>query len=426
MKACAAGPELLGVRDPDAGAPYVARPVDDVLEDACGRDRPLVVVTGERLAGTSRATHRALRRMLGDRLLLPVTDPHSADLAAVLRAARGIAARSGPVVVVADDAPPALLDQLTADVHAALTPTVRLVLTTRRTFLDAHLAPATRARLEGALVTMPGDPPIGETVRPVARAHAVLDPVGWSSLVPLALLRVAVDHERLGVPLPLTPALLVELAPPHLAALGAPATSPGTLRSVVRELLRTDHGGLRLLHARPGGRTLAADRMFSPLADRAATGWAIPEDLARELWHRLAPDDRARVARVALARGDDQVALWLATGVPPDDLEPEALYRLGVVLSARSAAHAPEPGRWDGGALRWLSAALDGADADLVDRIRRAMLEIEERREGDVAVPEARRPADAEVAPAADARPEPERPSSRRLIYLRPRETSRS
>ena len=39
-----AGPELLGVRDPDAAAPYVPRPIDDVLEDACGRDRPLVVV----------------------------------------------------------------------------------------------------------------------------------------------------------------------------------------------------------------------------------------------------------------------------------------------------------------------------------------------------------------------------------------------
>ncbi|GAA4864221.1 hypothetical protein [Actinomycetospora straminea] len=445
MKVGDAGPELLGVRDPDAGAPYVPRPVDDALEDACGQDRPLVVVTGERLAGTSRAVHRALRRMLGDRLLLPVADPHGADLAAVLRTARAVAARSGPVVVVADDAPPSLLDQLTAEVHAALTPAVRLVLTTRRTFLDAHLAPAIRARLADALVVVPGDPPIGETVRPVARAHAVLDPVGWSSRAPLALLRAAVDHDRLGVPLPLTPALLVELAPPYLAALGTPAPSPAELRGVVRQLLRADHGGVRLLHALPGGRTLAADRLFSHLADRDTAGWAVPEDLARELWHRLAPDDRARLARVALARGDDQVALWLATGVPPDDLEPEALYRLGVVLAARSAAHTPDPGRWDGGALRWLTAALDRADPDLVARTHRAILEIEARRdqarrdqarpdgEDDLAIPQARRPADAApapespaAAPAPEPDPDPAPPSSRRLIYLRPRETSRS
>src|SRR5689334_6188949 len=104
-----AGPALVGVRGGDAAAAYVPRPVDDALEDALGAERPLVVVAGERLAGTSRAVHRALRRMLGDGLLLPVADPHTADLAAALGQARTLAARSGPAVVLVDDAPPALL-----------------------------------------------------------------------------------------------------------------------------------------------------------------------------------------------------------------------------------------------------------------------------------------------------------------------------
>jgi hypothetical protein len=376
-----AGPDLLGVHDVDVAAAYRPRPVDDVLENALGADRPLVVVTGERLAGASRALHRALRRMLGDRLLLPVADPHAVDLAAAVRAARATAGRAGPVVIAADDAPPALLDQVDDALLAGLDGDVRLVLTTRTTFLDAHLAPSTRARLEDARVTVP---PVGAEVRPLARARAVLDPVGWSSRVPLALLRTAVDWERLGVPLPLTPGLLAELAPLSFAALDAPAPDRGELRRTVRDLVRADHGGLRLLHAVPttkGRSHLVADRVFSYLADRDASGWPVSEDLARDLWHRLAPEQRARVARVALARGDGQAALWLATQVPPDDFEPEALYRLGVTLAERSASYTPEPGRWDGGALRWLTAALDRADAGLVPRAHAAILALEARRE---------------------------------------------
>ncbi|MEJ2862473.1 hypothetical protein [Actinomycetospora flava] len=391
-----AGPELLGVHDAQAAGPYRPRPVDDVLEDALGADRPLVVVTGDRLAGASRALHRALRRMLGDRLLLPVTDPHAVDFAAAVRAARATAARSGPVVIAVDDAPPALLDQVDDALLGTLGGDVRLVLTTRRTFLAASLTAPTRALLEDATIAMPGT--IGAEIRPTARARAVLDPVGWSSRVPLALLRTAVDWERLGVPLPLTPALLADVAPLSLTALGAPPAERGELRRTIRDLLRTDHGGLRLLHTVPSARTrVAADRVFSFLAD-ADTGWPVSEDLARDLWHRLDTAQRARVARVALARGEGQPALWLATQVPPDDFEPEVLYRLGVVLAERSAAYTPEPGRWDGGALRWLTAALDRADADLVRRAQRAILAVEARRDGRAALPTVRLPAD-------DARP---------------------
>ena len=337
------GPELVGVHDAEATAPYVARAADDRLENVLGADRPLVVVTGDRLAGTSRAVHRGLRRMLGDTRLLAIADPHTVDLARALTSAAETAARSGPVVVLADDAPPALLDQVVPDVVGRLSTDVRLVLTTRRTSLDAFVAGPTRALLDEALVTMPADgTPAGEQVRPVLRARAILDPVGWSSLLPLALLRTAVDWERLDVPAPLTPQLLAEVAPVHLAALGVPAPEPEELRRVARDLVRADHGGMRLLRAtrRDGRVHLAADRLFSHLADRDAAGWAVPEELARDLWGRLGPEERARTARVALARGDDQVALWLATQVAPDDLEPEALYRLGVTLArALGRAH---------------------------------------------------------------------------------------
>ncbi|MHC1560528.1 hypothetical protein ACR9E3_16350 [Actinomycetospora sp. C-140] len=420
------------MHDDQADGPYTPRAVDDVLVDALGADRPLLVVSGDRLAGTSRAVHRALRRMLGDRLLLPIVDPHTVDLADALQQAGLTAVRSGPVVVLADDAPPALLDQLTPGVLGALDDAVRLVVTTRRTHLDAFLAPATRRLLDDALVTVPpaGDGrPFGERVRPVVKAHAILDPIGSSWLVPLGLLRTAVDWDRLGVPLPLTPALLTEVAPIHLTALGAPAMSPGELRRAVRELVTADHGGVRLLRKVPaagGGTRLAADRVFSHLADTDPAGWAVPEELARDLWFRLDAADRARVARVALARGDDQVALWLATQVSPDDLEPAALHRLGVTLAERSAAHAPEPGRWDRGAVNWLSAALDRADdPDLVRRAQQMIVLLEERMNVPAAapaeppvpeVPSARRPVD-DIPPP---RPAP------RLIYLRPRETSRA
>ncbi len=407
------GPDDLGVHDPDSGVPYTARPVDVVLEDAFGVERPLVVVTGDRLAGASRAVHRALRRMLGDRVLVPITEPHTADLRDVLRRARAAVERSGPVVVVADDAPPALLDQVRADVVGTLDARVRLVLTTRRTFLGAHLAAPVRALLDGALIEVPADDdgPIGERVRPVARARTVLDPVGWSSLAPLGLLRTVVDWERLGVGTPLTPQLLTDLAPVHLDALRVPRLGPGDLRRTVRELLRAEHGGLRLLRAarRRNRAHLVADRLFSHLADRDPAGWAVPEAFARELWGHLAPDERARVARVALARGDDQVALWLATQVPPDELEPEALYRLGVTLAERSAAHTPEPGRWDGGALRWLTSALDRADPDLLRRAHHQILLIESRRDRRDGIPGARVATD-------DA------PSRRQLVRLRVRD----
>ncbi|GAA4809463.1 hypothetical protein GCM10023200_54070 [Actinomycetospora chlora] len=429
-----AGPEVVGVRDGDAAAAYVPRPVDDALEDALGAERPLVVVAGQRLAGTSRAVHRALRRMLGDGLLLPVADPHTADLAAAVGQARTLAARSGPAVVLVDDAPPALLDQITGDLVAGLDPTVRLVVTTRRGFLDAFLEPATHAVLDAALVEVPpadDGRPFGEHVRPIARARAVLDPVGWSSLVPLALLRTAVDWDRLGVPLPLTPALLAEVAPVHLAALGVPAPGRGGLRRAARELVRTDHGGMRLLHevATDGGRArLAADRVFARLADGPG-GWPVPEELARDLWHRLDAADRARVARVALARGEDQVALWLATQVPPDDLAPEALYRLGVTLAERSAAHAPQPGRWDRGAVNWLVAALDRTDdPDLVARAQQRIVALERRLGADEPGDPVPDEAPTVDVPAAREPSEPRSGAPRRegLIYLRPREASRA
>jgi hypothetical protein len=275
------------------------------------------------------------------------------------------------------------------------------------------------------LVTVPApdDRPLGEHVRPVGRARAVLDPVGWTSLLPLGLLRTAVDWERLAVPIPLTPALLAEVAPIHLTALGVPTAEPAELRRLARKLVRTDHGGMRLLREVPvarGRSRLVADRLFSHLADDPTAGWAVPEELARDLWHRLDPTRRARVVRVALARGDHQVALWLATQVPPDDLEPEALYRLGVTLAERSAAHTPQPGRWDRGAVNWLVAALDRADdPDLVQRAQRMILLLEFRIEDRERAPEPPPPEVPRARTPADNAPS-------RLIYLRPRDESRA
>ena len=301
------------------------------------------------------------------------------------------------MVVLADDAPPALLDQVVPDIVGRLSTDVRLVLTTRRTSLDAFVAGPARALLDEALVTMPADgTPAGEQVRPVLRARAILDPVGWSSLLPLALLRTAVDWERLDVPAPLTPQLLAEVAPVHLAALGVPAPEPEELRRVARDLVRADHGGMRLLRAtrRDGRVHLAADRLFSHLADRDAGGLG----RARGAGPRPVGPPRPGGARPHRARraGPGRRPGRAVAGDAGGARRPRARGALPARRHARrrSAAHTPEPGRWDRGAINWLTAALDRAEGDLVGRAHRMILAIESRRDGVVDVPAARTPAD--------------------------------
>jgi len=386
-RAADCGPDVFGVHDEGAEAPYEPREADAAVEAAVGSDRPLVLVTGDRLAGSSRSLHRAVRRMAGDRWVLPLTEPHAVDLAGALRLARGIARRAGPVLVTVDDAPPALLDQLVPETCALLDADLRLVLTSRRTFLRAFPLEATRTALREATVEVPAASdgrPYGEQVRPLVRARAVLDPVGWTSLVPLALLRAVVDWERLGVPAPLTPALLAEIAPIYLPMLGAATPPEAELARAVRDGWRRDVGGLRLWHRsrRRGETHLVPDRLFSHLADTdpEPAGWAVPVGLVGPLRKRLDDDGCYRLARVALARGDGLLALRLCGDLPPGGIEAEGALQVGLEMAYRSTPDGPEPGRWDRHAVGWLDSVLERADGDLARRAHRALGFIEYRR----------------------------------------------
>jgi TPR repeat protein len=370
------GPDVFGVRDEGAEAEYVPRGVDTAAESAVGSDRPLVVVTGDRLAGSSRTLHRAARRMLGDRWVLPLREPHTVDLADAVRLAGRIARRSGPVVVVADDAPPALLDQVTDDTCAVLGDEVRLLLTTRPTFLAAFLADATAARLDEATVEVPpasDGRPFGERVRPLGRARAVLDPVGWSSLLPLALLRAVVDWERLGVTTALTPEVLAEIAPIYTRALGLPEPSAEEVHRAARDGWRREVGGMRLWRRtrRRGETHLVPDRVFSHLADAEPepAGWAVPAALARNLAKRCDHAERYRIARVALARSvlgrrEEELALTLCADLGTGGLEPAGglLVGLALVTSPSGAAPASRTTR----AAAWLRSVVARGDGDLV------------------------------------------------------------
>ena len=341
----ACGPDVFGVRDEGAGAEYVPRGVDVAVESAVGSDRPLVVVTGHRLAGSSRTLHRAARRMLGDRWVLPLGMPHTVDLADALRLAGRIARRSGPVVVVVDDAPPALLDQVTDETCAVLGDDVRLLLTARPTFLTAFLADATAARLHEATVEVPpasDGRPFGEHVRPLGRARAVLDPVGSSSLLPLALLRAVVDWERLGVTTALTPTVLAEIAAIYTTALGLPEPSASEVHRAAREGWRREVGGMRLWRRtrRCGAPHLVPDPVFSHLADAEPepAGWAVPAALARVLAKWCDHAERHRLGRVALARavlgrGEEELALTLCADLGSGGLEPAAALLVGRTLA---------------------------------------------------------------------------------------------
>lgn len=108
------------------------------VETALGEDNPLTVVVGDRGEDAARSVHHALRLMLGDFDIVRLVEPHAVDLPEVLALARHRTSR--PLVLLADDAPPALLDQLDAATRQLLDAQLRLVVLARRTFVD--VAPA--------------------------------------------------------------------------------------------------------------------------------------------------------------------------------------------------------------------------------------------------------------------------------------------
>ncbi|KOX24198.1 tetratricopeptide repeat protein [Nocardiopsis sp. NRRL B-16309] len=93
-------PEDLGVHraafGPGGNAPYVRREADEAIEEALRDDgRRVVVVSGPRLAGSTRALAHAAREVLGDHVVVAFLDDPDVALAAMIAAAAAITGSAG-------------------------------------------------------------------------------------------------------------------------------------------------------------------------------------------------------------------------------------------------------------------------------------------------------------------------------------------
>jgi tetratricopeptide (TPR) repeat protein len=412
----------LGVHPP-LPSPAFERDADHRIEAAVGGEDPVVIVVGPRLGGSTHALARAARLLLGDHRVVrpdpaalagsaPLTGP--ADPALVAALADPADGDDGAGVVVWLDAVgPALLTAL----HRARPPEgVRVLATADAALLHpdvtsgeaghgvtvvrlpdgltgsevARAAPTLGAatvgtRLGDLLVDrtparamlVPGTDEPGRTWR-----HARLGDARNGASARAAVLRAAVDWERLGVPHALPTPLLARLALAY-ARDGVEGddeddTLPGVddLGRAVEALVteRSRRSGapvLRRLRLADGVHHVPAGLLTATADDLGTDGWAPPARFGEIVGDVLdAPEARGRrrgVGMLALARGFDDLAAVLLRP-PPDRAAPRAtapgeLYRLGVAsLQAGGAAEA----------RRWFAAVLDETPDDGSARALRA------------------------------------------------------
>ncbi len=335
------------------------------VETALGEDNPLTVVVGDRGEDVARSVHHALRLMLGDFDIVRLVEPHAVDLPEVLTLARRRTRR--PLVLLGDDAPPALLDQLDAATRQLLDAQLRLVVLARRTFVDADPPDVARAVLDSAAVAfLPASAPPA-LVPPTESLHrAVLDTV--------------IDWDRLGLGPALTPALVARLVTAHLPS----GQRPPDLKAARRALRSCRRGGHLRKTRRRGEVHFAPTRAWLvAVDDDGPLGRPVPEAFGRTVSDVVSTTDRPLAGRVALARREWQVALWLLVGLPPDAVPPRAAEVAGAALAARADAEDERVrARWRGGdpegptalrklAVQWLRSAADRGDADLAPRAKR-------------------------------------------------------
>lgn len=337
-------PAWLGVRGSTEEA-YLPRGVDEGLEDRLGSRAQLVVIAGDPAAGTSRTAARAAHRMLGGRRVVAPADTACADLAWLVEEAR----RRRAAVLWLDGAPLGVLDQVTPSLLvAARRAGVRIVVTTRSALLAADhpheetadlLRSATGPALEALTDAEAGAGPhrAGRVVSYRAldgtAATAFLDPIGWSSLVPQAVARVAATWELLGVPHALTAERLATLVPGALGEIGAPPAADHDVHAVIRRCARERVAGLPVLTAsRRGGETHLRPH---PLLRTATTRTPA---LAMLLGPLLDETQRHAVARAALLLGDDATAARLLQGLEARGIGPAHAARVGEALGRTPSA----------------------------------------------------------------------------------------
>jgi tetratricopeptide (TPR) repeat protein len=411
----------LGVHAPLA-APAFERDADHRIEAAVGGGDPVVIVVGPRLGGATHALARAARLLLGDHRVIrpdPATlggsDPLAspADPALVASLAGGGALPGSPGLVVWLDAVgPALLGAL----RRARPPAgVRILATADSALLHPDvvrgdvgdgvtvvrlpetLSAAEAAHAEAVGLSVPSGSRLGEGLVDLTPHRGLLVPgdsgrswrpgrrgEGRTTTARAAVLRAAVDWDRLGVPHALPTPLLARLALAYARDLAGdddgdgPDSVPGVddlgraVESLVAErprrgeppLLRRLRLSEGVHHVPSGLLTAAADAL-------GADGWTPPARLGEVVGDVLDPPQvRARrraVGVLALARRfDDLAALLLRPppdGAAPGSTTPGEHYRLGV-----ASLQAGRPAE----ARRWFAAVLAGTPDDGTERSLRA------------------------------------------------------
>jgi tetratricopeptide (TPR) repeat protein len=410
------GLAALGVHTPLPARAF-ERDADHRIESAVGGSDAVVIVAGPRLAGTTHALARAARLLLGDHRVVrcdPATlagaDPLAAPADPALVAALAEPPEGPGVVVWLDGVGPALL----AVLRAARPPAgVRILATADGGLLHPDITAGeagpgvTVVRLPGALtadeaaravptgLTARTGTRLGELLVDLTPQRALLVPGApgpdrtWlqprrgeartAATARAAVLRVAVDWDRLGIPHALPTPLLARLALAYARDLDDdPESVPGVddLGRAAESLLterprRCEAPVLRRLRLAEGVHHVP-DRRLTAAADHLGpAGWAPPARLGEVVGDLLdAPEARGRrrsVGMLALARRFDELAAGLLRP-PPDHAAPHATtpdehYRLGVAsLQAGRAAEA----------RRWFAAVLDGTPDDGSQRALRA------------------------------------------------------
>ncbi len=319
-------PGELGVDEAEGTPAYEERHGDAEIEWRLGVTAPLVVVAGPRRSGTSRAAARAARALLADHVVVghdEAVPPPLPDL--VARAEQAMRARQAPGAVVwLDGAGLATLDAITPALMAALPAGVRMVVTVEELlFCTWFPDPGTVGLLTapGAFVRLDPRADGGSGPRAV---RTVLTPVGWGSLLPIALARAAADWRRAGVPQALDRARLLALAREHGRLLGLGDADADTqdadtgpedaaLAAALDRIVAEDTHGVRLL--RRHGTGPAAHYTAVPGADVIADGastaaWPLPPGLV-DLLGTLDGDARDVVARTLLLRSAPELVAGL-------------------------------------------------------------------------------------------------------------------
>jgi tetratricopeptide (TPR) repeat protein len=407
----------LGVHAPLPARAF-ERDADHRIEAAVGGSDAVVIVAGPRLSGATHALARASRLLLGDHRVVrpdPATlagsDPLGAPADPALVAA--LADPAGPpdgtgVVVWLDGVGPALLAVLC---RARPPAGVRILATADAALLHPDVTPGevgrgvTVVRLPGALtadeaaraaptgLAVRAGTRLGELLVDLSPQRALLVPGAhgpdrtWrparrgdgraAATARAAVLRAAVDWDRLGVPHALPTPLLARLALAYARDLH-PEAAPGVddLGRAVESLVtehprRTEAPALRRLRLTEGVHHVPDRRLTAAADDLGSAGWAPPARLGEVVGDVLeAPGARGRrrtVGLLALARRFDDLAAVLLRPPPdpaaPGTTTPDEHYRLGVAsLQAGRAAEA----------RRWFAAVLDGTPDDGSRRALRA------------------------------------------------------